>query len=217
MLLDTDINAEVLFVAKKKEREFSNSYNTHYGTSMNAEEMNTWAKNATKNFKKHLRKNKDSFYILCYRGMSGISAATHLTTALTLKGVRHALLYVRKENENSHGSEVERFGMQKYNSDNDVPVYVFVDDFIDSGSTMREVFKQVQNYFNVRVDCTTALTALNTHEDGILGHVRNHGTSPIEDHFEEVVQPRLIKDAKINVEIRNMAPEQVLEYLRVRE
>ena len=82
--------------------------------------------------------------VLCYRGMSGVAAATavrlylHLNHPLFTCG----MLYVRKLGEKSHGDAVEieypdRWDMNEAGCSG--LEAVFVDDFICSGTTLREV------------------------------------------------------------------------------
>lgn len=65
---------------------------------------------------------------LAFRGVSGCAYAFPIALALGLK-----VAYVRKEHEQSHGVSVER--MLSAPGDR----YAFIDDFIFSGKTLREV------------------------------------------------------------------------------
>lgn len=84
----------------------------------------------------------DSFPVLCYSGFSGVSVATLL--AFFLKpDIRVEQLYVRKENETSHGLQIE---YSSTSLDNGLPI--FVDDFVDEGMTLDYVMRQVLEKFD---------------------------------------------------------------------
>lgn len=76
--------------------------------------------------------------ILVYTGLSGIGSATALSLALHKRSkgeFKFGMIYVRKPNEKSHGSQIERnlddlSGIRKLTHK-----LVFVDDFISSGTS----------------------------------------------------------------------------------
>lgn len=74
--------------------------------------------------------------VLLFRGMSGTTLATRVSDSLAVK---HDMVYVRKPEERSHGSHTERA-----ETFTDLPkLYVFVDDFIGSGNTLKQTIKHV--------------------------------------------------------------------------
>jgi len=80
--------------------------------------------------------------ILCYSGFSGITSATLLAYFIQ-KRMRVEQLYVRKkgEQEGSHGMLIE------YSTTNlQGGVLVFVDDFLDTGTTLEYVISKVNNW-----------------------------------------------------------------------
>lgn len=82
--------------------------------------------------------------VLCYQGMSGIAAATAVRLYLHLHFPMFTcgMLYVRKPDEKSHGNRVEieyPHGWSMYDEGCACLEAVFVDDFICSGGTLREV------------------------------------------------------------------------------
>ncbi len=91
-----------------------------------------------KNMAKMLRtfgKLKDELNIdaVAYSGSSG----SVLAFAIALK-YEVAVIYVRKDNEDSHGNKVEC-------NRNDVKRYLIVDDFIDAGSTVERILQKIRN------------------------------------------------------------------------
>ena len=90
--------------------------------------------------------------VLVYRGMSGVSFATAVGLALNARSAlsrdkQVGFAYIRKDNEESHGSDIEHLG-QVGSWKN----FVFIDDFISSGRTFRacrdkmiERFGQLKN------------------------------------------------------------------------
>lgn len=82
--------------------------------------------------------------VLCYQGMSGIASATAVRLYLHLNFPMFTcgMLYVRKPDEKSHGSRVEieyPHGWSMNDEGRARLEAVFVDDFIDSGGTLRDV------------------------------------------------------------------------------
>lgn len=141
---------------------------THYGNSMNAPVLYPWAKRMASDIvRKYLRNKKNILPILVYRGMSGVTTATAIMAAIPAKyRTDIGLIYVRKENEESHGTMVEHTTNIDYANIGQVePVIIFCDDFIDSGATMVETMAAVVNYFNFSVFPADIICALSTHSD----------------------------------------------------
>lgn len=82
------------------------------------------------------------FPVLCYTGFSGITTATMLAHYL-IDDIRVEHLYVRKEDETHHGFPIE------YSSvvDMEEAVPIFVDDFMESGSTVLYVMERVKQFW----------------------------------------------------------------------
>ncbi len=80
--------------------------------------------------------------VLCYSGMSGIASATMMGYFLSQRGLKVGYIYVRKSDEESHGTPIETSS----NGSIDYGVPVFVDDFCDTGSTLLFVMKSVRRY-----------------------------------------------------------------------
>ena len=110
---------------------------SHYSKAQSPKEMYSFAKKAAKALIEWADKN-NYHPVLCYSGMSGIATATAISIALHNKrpSFEYGMIYVRKENEKSHGFRTEM-------ANADCGVLVFVDDFIDSGDTMKYVCAKV--------------------------------------------------------------------------
>jgi hypothetical protein len=111
------------------------------------------------------RGNKRKIPVLCYSGMSGIASATALSLILTIKYPRFkfCMVYVRKENENSHGEKIEHnlfggegsvFTLESLvaGEAKEKMFPVFVDDFVSGGSTRQYTMAKVSEFFCVRRD-----------------------------------------------------------------
>lgn len=73
--------------------------------------------------------------VLIFRGMSGTALAVRVSDELATAGVEHGMVYVRKPEEQSHGTKLEYdYDRDKANNHGQV---VFVDDFIGRGTTRR--------------------------------------------------------------------------------
>jgi len=127
---------------------------SHYSKAQNISELNfncaAWATHIMKMCNKRRR---NWFPILCYRGMSGIASATAVAMQMHLKDPEFAfgMVYVRKEDEDSHGSDLEMNGIE------DVPegkrrVLVFVDDFICGGTTRRHCMHAITKMMDTDSD-----------------------------------------------------------------
>lgn len=105
---------------------------THYSLSLNPGKLSRAAKHKAAQLVYKLRDNEVP--ILIYRGMSGIAAATALSLALDTMGRECGMIYVRKDNEYSHGNDNYERAMPAICM-GQVFVMVFVDDFCSSGRT----------------------------------------------------------------------------------
>lgn len=80
--------------------------------------------------------------ILIYSGMSGINHATYLSIALHERLVPFSQIYVRKENEKAHGRAIEYSDID-FKVTSKRRLFVFVDDFIDSGKTLHHITSSI--------------------------------------------------------------------------
>lgn len=77
--------------------------------------------------------------VLCYTGMSGVTAANAIALHMPAKYAdKLAMYYVRKDGEKSHGQRVEVSGMQNI-THLAPPTFIFCDDFISQGQTLVNV------------------------------------------------------------------------------
>lgn len=81
---------------------------THYSDAQKPKQLRAWSIKNAGFLISHWRKT-EKVAVLAYRGMSGISSATALTMALDAKRTKmpYIMVYVRKENEDSHGHPIE--------------------------------------------------------------------------------------------------------------
>jgi len=83
-----------------------------------------------------IKKAKLNFDYIACRGMSGIVIAVPLAMRLN-KGI----IIVRKDVKGSHGSKIEASPAIK----NNIVRYIIVDDFIDTGKTIKTIKKEVED------------------------------------------------------------------------
>lgn len=110
---------------------------SHYSLAQKPKQLLKWAENIAIDI--YLREIQ--YPVLVYRGMSGISAATALSLQLHILGIDHGMVYVRKDEEQSHGRLIER---EPFNNDYD-PTFIFVDDFVSSGATKLDCIRKISN------------------------------------------------------------------------
>lgn len=106
---------------------------THYSNAQDGHILMCWARGKANILKKDFDVGQGQL-VLCYTGMSGVAYATALMLELTTAGVMHKMCYIRKPDEKSHGRPVER---SEWMHVDDGDTFVFVDDFIESGATLR--------------------------------------------------------------------------------
>lgn len=117
---------------------------THYSLALSPKELTRWADKASHQLHSLYKANRNSTkaqLVLCYTGLSGIGHGTALALTLTKHYPKTKIncLYVRKGSERSHGGDIEcfsRFDVQDY--------FVFVDDFIDAGNTVKRVTRKLR-------------------------------------------------------------------------
>lgn len=79
--------------------------------------------------------SKNEFDAVAFMGSSGAALAFHLAAKYKIP-----LIYVRKSGEKSHGHAIES------NSKKAVKRYLIVDDFVDSGKTIRTIVKKINKW-----------------------------------------------------------------------
>jgi uracil phosphoribosyltransferase len=167
-MLNESIENRKLVDAARKKHDFIQGYvngkvanqkllgglgGAHYGESMDPHHMMTWAARVAEHFEEKHR----VIPILVYRGMSGIATATHLSVALENRDINHGMIYVRKDEERSHGSDIERRNLP---AADDKYIFVFCDDFVCGGDTLRQTMRKCQKSLRFRINVDKVFVAL---------------------------------------------------------
>ena len=121
----------------------------HYSDAQSMGELQAWAVGAAESFTSF-----PAGYIplLVYAGMSGTSHATALAMELYRSDPKFKfnMVYVRKAGEKSHGELIEDNIAYSKSDDTVKFLAVFVDDFVDSGSTFKRCMRKVLSLpFNI--------------------------------------------------------------------
>lgn len=130
---------------------------THYSSHMDPERLREHATYLAHELDKLAFSNKKAPHFLVYRGMSGISLATAI--AIISEAPNVGMIYVRKRGEDRHSFHKTEMEIPKapgldFNSD----VYIFVDDFISTGDTLRECNIALRECMNKQsIGCTIAM------------------------------------------------------------
>jgi orotate phosphoribosyltransferase-like protein len=129
---------------------------SHYSAAQHNDQLLKIASTAAKAIRKKYNKpNNPIIPSLIYTGMSGISTATAIAQEYYRRYKKNLhMIYVRKDNENSHGSriETEPFTRQFDFHGNYIPYIpvtidlIFVDDFVSSGNTVVNVLAQFSEF-----------------------------------------------------------------------
>lgn len=98
------------------------------------------------------------FPVLVFSGMSGTTHAVSISQAMV---TNHGMIYVRKENEQSHGRTCEIHGFEDFEGDETDIDWIFVDDFISSGATAKHVMRTIQKYYVKQINSNRIFQALN--------------------------------------------------------
>lgn len=122
---------------------------THYGASMRPQKLTVQAATMARELTEQFFGANDKI-VLFYSGMSGVASATALTTVMSCvtegpNPAISAMVYVRKDQEVSHGGPVEISIIEEF-SESDRIIPVFIDDFVCEGRTFRYVKKRVAKY-----------------------------------------------------------------------
>lgn len=123
---------------------------THYSVAQ-MEALNPMAEARAKKFIKWFRRRSKTnpiIPVLVYTGMSGTSMATALAMYIRIlaPNLKFHMVYIRKDNEDSHGAKVEHT-LSKYHDRDVQHVGVFVDDLISSGETLQRCRDKVESFF----------------------------------------------------------------------
>lgn len=122
---------------------------THYGASMRPKVLAVQAGQMALKFTEKFFDTNDKI-VLFYSGMSGVAAATALTTVVNCVTEGpvpsiSAMVYVRKAHEMSHGQRIEISIIDEFKeTDNIIPI--FIDDFVCEGRTFEYVKREVAKY-----------------------------------------------------------------------
>lgn len=154
---------EVQALIDSRLRSFRRSIDTHYGIAM-ANRIGDWAQAMAEDIAYLCIDEPTAFPVLVYRGMSGVASATALSIFLNKTGTVHGKLYVRKDEEKSHGSSVEASDLFEMDS-GQTPLYIFVDDFIDRGGTLEAVLDKVQTYMKTAITKENVRYALGANDE----------------------------------------------------
>lgn len=157
---------------------------THYSWAQSASKLDMFAQIHCKNLMNHFCE-KNVHVVLCYTGLSGTALCTALMMEIYKKNkkrknkLNYTMMYVRKENEESHGSDIEEgnwdetsLSLYEISQKKEIK-FVFVDDFIDTGSTLRKMVRIIKKNTNINmtfsVCCLQSMwcneTALNTSQE----------------------------------------------------
>jgi hypothetical protein len=111
---------------------------SHYSKAQKPKLLAEWATIAFDDLGKIERlKDPESYPVLVYTGLSGISAATALSMEMAVRDMKFGMCYVRKPKEECHGSSLEMELIDPRDECGTKAIPIFVDDFIASGDTMR--------------------------------------------------------------------------------
>lgn len=136
---------------------------THYSNSMSPKLMHSSMVTAIEELLP-LLKQLDAVPVFVFTGFSGISNATVLSHLLSIKhDIPHYMVYVRKENERSHGSPIEHnyFDMETVRP-NAKRLIIFVDDHIDSGKTRERC---ITEFLKLVIDSTYRFHNMKFHDN----------------------------------------------------
>jgi len=129
---------------------------THYSKALDPSELLAVAESFADSIKAHMDNHPEAgLPVLLYQGMSGIASATAIALSLWQKHrVEAKMMYIRKDNEKSHGGMIEAsdrlFYEYERNEDGNyektpaLRFVIFVDDFISSGTTAARCERMLQ-------------------------------------------------------------------------
>lgn len=136
---------------------------THYGKAMKIVKLHEWAAIMGETIVAEFFTDDGEHFgakpVLIYSGMSGTAHATAVMLSIPRKWQGDVgMMYVRKENEKSHGCRVETSNMEDHNEGN--IRLILVDDFVDEGHTLVHIVNMVSQKFKRRVNPDRLLMAL---------------------------------------------------------
>lgn len=119
---------------------------THYSLALEIDKLVKVAKRLANKLNKIFKEDGVNHICLNYMGMSGVSHATALATALQAINpkLKVSMRYVRKAGEDAHGIHIEH-----YFCDDSYPHHIFVDDFIEEGNTFNAVSNDLECFYGV--------------------------------------------------------------------
>jgi hypothetical protein len=122
-------------------------FTSHYSGGLNTQWLNEGSMNGADALLAHpaiIGKR----VVLVFTGFSGTAWAIGLSLEMYKRGSPVGMLFVRKEGDVSHGSPVHT---EEKRFDN--CCFVFVDDFVDSGQTLRRMDLVTANYGGIQLLC----------------------------------------------------------------
>lgn len=140
--------------------------NTHYSAALEPQKLYCAATDIVRRLSKFLNNTK-AMPILVYQGMSGVSHATMLAHCLTEQNIACGMIYVRKANEQCHGSEIEC----------NIPAsktyaFYFVDDFVETAETFIRCNEMMMEQFNLKHKSLGTIL-FEPNADGKYPHIAN--------------------------------------------
>lgn len=142
---------------------------SHYSLAHSPVSLSKWSRAIAKELAARYGEGSTRYPVFCYRGLSGTATATALMLALnSCRAFKspYAMMYSRKETEESHGDALAEFTFIGQTPPAELtPEFVFVDDAISSGATMAECANAFQRHFQTTLvltnDNITVLTGFN--------------------------------------------------------
>lgn len=161
----------------------------HYSLAQSPRRMNIWSRAAASSLSKLVKQN-NFLPRLLYRGYSGSATATALACAIAAlpekKQFDFRMTYLRKSNENSHSSCKYETALVELEANPDVltrtEIIVFVDDFIETGSTIITMGKDWQEYTMIPLNMERCYILISGTYDKDDAYYRTNGrVRPISD------------------------------------
>jgi hypothetical protein len=125
---------------------------SHYSLAHSPATLLKWCRIMANHLAARYPERSTRYPVFCYRGLSGTATATALMLSLTSCRAftsPYAMLYSRKESEQSHGDELAEYTyIGQLPSGDMTPEFVFVDDSVSSGATMAECGNAFQRHFS---------------------------------------------------------------------
>lgn len=169
----------------------------HYSIAQNVGVLSSWSRDSARNIHRTFS-HDDNITALIYSGMSGIALATAVQLAYYSEYEKKLqMIYVRKENEFSHGNAVE-FNFIPYESGNNTNHnLIFVDDFIDTGDTIVRCLDAFAEHYQpfyklMGVPYVTDVFYINEYNTNIC-RVSEHRHVNVQDAYAKVEKVKIEK------------------------